>query len=160
VWPRFLPYYFVVEKEMIVDLLERAKMLADLVETEASASEVPVTVCVIDIHGNVVLKYRMNGAPAFSIEIAERKAYTSALVGIRTADLLPLVQPGQELFSLSFLAGGKFVAMGGGVPLTNDGKVFAGVGVSGGSTAGQDVAIVEAAVAKFNGHRSAYAGHR
>jgi uncharacterized protein GlcG (DUF336 family) len=132
-----------------MDLLEKAKNLADLVETEASTVKVPVTVCVMDIHGNVVLKHRMNDAPAFSMEIAERKAYTSALVGMRTADLLPLVQPGQDLYSLSFLAGGRFVAMGGGIPLGDQGKIFAGVGVSGG-TAAQDVAIVEAAVAKFN----------
>jgi uncharacterized protein GlcG (DUF336 family) len=136
-----------------MDFLESAKKLADLVEAEALASKVPVTVCVMDIHGNVILKHRMTEAPAFSIEIAERKAYTSALIGVRTADLLPLVQPGQELFSLSFLGGGRFVAMGGGVPLTDDGKVFAGVGVSGGSTAAQDIAIVEAAVAKFNRQR-------
>lgn len=132
-----------------MDLLEKAKNLADLVETEASTVKVPVTVCVMDIHGNIVLKHRMNDAPAFSMEIAERKAYTSALVGVRTADLLPLVQPGQDLYSLSFLAGGRFVAMGGGIPLGDQGKIFAGVGVSGG-TAAQDVAIIEAAVAKFN----------
>lgn len=137
-----------------MDLLGSAKKLAGLVEAEALASEVPVTVCVMDIHGNVILKHRMNDAPAFSMEIAERKAYTSALVGMRTADLLPLVQPGQELFSLSFLAGGRFVAMGGGVPLVDEGKVFAGVGVSGGTVA-QDAAIVEAAVANFNGRRPA-----
>jgi uncharacterized protein GlcG (DUF336 family) len=137
----------------MMDLLGNGKDLAALVEVEALASAVPVTVCVMDIHGNVIVKHRMNGAPAFSIEIAERKAYTCALIGMRTADLLPLVQPGQELFSLSFLAGGRFVAMGGGVPLADGGKVFAGVGVSGG-TADQDVAIVEAAVAKFNGRRS------
>jgi uncharacterized protein GlcG (DUF336 family) len=35
--------------------------------------------------------------------------------------------------------------MGGGIPLTDDGQVVAGVGVSGG-TAEQDVAIVEAAL--------------
>lgn len=132
-----------------MNLLSTAKKLADLVEAEASTTKVPVTVSVIDIHGNIVLKHRMNGAPAFSMEISERKAYTSALVGVRTADLLPLVQPGQELYSLSFLAGGRFVAMGGGIPIMDEGKVFAGVGVSGG-TAGQDMAIVEAAVAKFN----------
>jgi uncharacterized protein GlcG (DUF336 family) len=136
-----------------MDLLSIAKKLADLVEAEASATKVPVTVCVIDVHGNVVLKHRMKEAPTFSIEIAERKAYTSALVGMRTADLLPLVQPGQELFALSFLAGGRFAAMGGGIPLTDEGKVFAGVGVSGG-TATQDMAIVEAAVAKFDKCRS------
>jgi uncharacterized protein GlcG (DUF336 family) len=140
-------------EENVTDLLGNGKEIAGLVEAEALASGVPVTVCVMDIHGNVILKHRMNEAPAFSIEIAERKAYTCALIGMRTADLLPLVQPGQELFSLSFLAGGRFVAMGGGVPLADGGKVFAGVGVSGG-TADQDVAIVEAAVAKFNGRRS------
>jgi len=135
-----------------MDLLGNGKEIAGLVEAEAMAAGVPVTVCVMDIHGNVILKHRMNDAPAFSLEIAERKAYTCALIGMRTADLLPLVQPGQDLFSLSFLAGGRFVAMGGGVPLTDSGKVFAGVGVSGG-TADQDVAIVEAAVTKFNGRR-------
>jgi uncharacterized protein GlcG (DUF336 family) len=134
----------------MTDLLSNAKKLADLVETEATAAKVPVTVCVIDPHGNIVLQHRMEKAPTFSIEIAERKAYTSALVGVRTADLLPLVQPGQELYSLSFLAGGRFVAMGGGVPLSGKDGVFAGVGVSGGATAAQDVAIIEAAVAKFN----------
>jgi hypothetical protein len=40
--------------------------------------DVPVAVTVIDIHGNVVLTHRMTGAPAFSLELAERKAYTSA----------------------------------------------------------------------------------
>jgi uncharacterized protein GlcG (DUF336 family) len=47
---------------------------------------------------NVILSHRMSGAPAFSMEISERKAYPSALVGMRTVDLLPLVQPGEQLF--------------------------------------------------------------
>jgi uncharacterized protein GlcG (DUF336 family) len=64
---------------------------------------------------------------------------------MRTADLLALVQPGQPLYVLPTVAGGRFCPMGGGVPLTEDGEVFAGVGVSGG-TAEQDVAIVEAAL--------------
>jgi len=37
------------------------------------------------------------------------------------------------------------IAMGGGVPLTNEGRVIAGVGVSGGTTE-QDIVIVEAAM--------------
>ena len=83
-----------------MDLLAFAKNIADRVEAEASRAKTPVAVCVIDVHGNVVLQHRMSGAPAFSIELSERKAYTSALVGMRTADLLPLVQPGQPLFPL------------------------------------------------------------
>jgi uncharacterized protein GlcG (DUF336 family) len=128
-----------------MELLMLAKNVADRVEAEASAAEVPVAVTVIDRHGNVVLQHRMTGAPVFSIEISERKAYTSALVGIRTADVLPMVQPGQPLYSLTSLSGGRYCAIGGGVPLTDAGEVIAGVGVSGG-TAEEDVAIVEAAL--------------
>jgi uncharacterized protein GlcG (DUF336 family) len=128
-----------------MDLLAIAKNAADRVEAASRANKVPVAVCVIDVHGNLVLQHRMTGAPVFSIEISERKAYTSALVGMRTADILPLVQPGQPLFPLSTVAAGRFCAMGGGVPLTSDGQVVAGVGVSGG-TVEQDVAVVEAAL--------------
>ena len=87
----------------------------------------------------------MTGAPAFSLELSERKAYTSALVRMRTADLVPLVQPGAALYPLLAVSGGRYSAMGGGVPLTSDGQVIAGVGVSGGTTE-QDIAIVEAAM--------------
>jgi uncharacterized protein GlcG (DUF336 family) len=128
-----------------MDLLALAKDLAGRVETESAKAGVPVSVCVIDIHGNNVLLHRMNGAPAFSMEIAERKAYTSALVGIRTTELFPMVQPGQPLFPLATVSGGKYCAMGGGIPIKKEGAVIAGIGVSGG-TVDQDVSIVEAAM--------------
>src|SRR5580704_9746250 len=124
-----------------MDLLITAKEIADRVEAESLKQDVPVAVTVIDIHGNVVLVHRMTGAPAFSLEISERKAYTSALVGMRTADLLPLVQPGQDLFPLMTVAGGRYCAMGGGAPLSREGERVAGVS---GGTVEQDVAILEA----------------
>ena len=128
-----------------MDLLAFAKNIADRVEAESAHAKVPVAVCVIDVHGNIILKHRMSGAPTFSIELSERKAYTSALVGLRTAELFPLVQPGQELFPLMGLSEGRFCSMGGGAPLTSDGQMVAGVGVSGG-TVEQDVNILESAL--------------
>jgi uncharacterized protein GlcG (DUF336 family) len=128
-----------------MDLLAFAKNIADRVEAQSSRSKVPVAVCVIDIHGNIVLKHRMNGAPVFSLDISERKAYTSALVGLRTADISPLVQPGQPLFALMGLSDGRYCSMGGGAPLKIEDQLVAGVGVSGG-TVDQDVAILEAAL--------------
>lgn len=128
-----------------MDLLTTAKALAERVEAEATQAKVSVAVCVIDRHGNMVLQHRMDGAPGFAVEISERKAFTSAHVGLRTAEIEPLVQPGQPLFSLLAVAGGRYCAMGGGVPLTSEGHVIAGVGVSGG-TVEQDIAIVEAAL--------------
>ena len=130
---------------MTTDLLTIAKGIADRAEAESARENVPVAVIVIDTHGNVVLTHRMSGAPAFSLELAERKAYTSAVVGMRTADLVPLVQPGAELYPLLAVSGGRYSAIGGGVPVTNEDQVIAGVGVSGG-TVEQDTAIVEAAM--------------
>jgi uncharacterized protein GlcG (DUF336 family) len=124
-----------------MDLLAVAKKVADRVEAEALRARVPVAVCVIDVHGNVILHHRMSGAPVFSIGLSERKAYTSALVGMRTADLLPMVQPGQALFPL--MSQGRYCAMGGGAPLAHEGQLAGGVGVSGGAVE-QDVAILEA----------------
>ena len=128
-----------------MDLLLLAKELAGRVEAEATKAKVPGSVSVIDIHGNIVLIHRMNGAPAFSMEISERKAYTSALVGLRTAEILPMTQPGQLLFPLATVAGGRYCAMGGGVPVNREGALVAGIGVSGG-TVEQDISIVEAAL--------------
>jgi uncharacterized protein GlcG (DUF336 family)/catechol 2,3-dioxygenase-like lactoylglutathione lyase family enzyme len=130
-----------------MDLLAFAKNIAEQIEAQSGRAKVPVAVSIVDIHGNTVLQHRMNGAPAFSIEISERKAYTSALVGLRTLDLFPLVQPGQELFHLMGLSGGRFCSMGGGAPLASGGERVAGVGVSGG-TVEQDVNILESALRK------------
>src|SRR3954453_15763993 len=70
-----------------MDLLTIAKDVADRVEAETLTQDLPVAVALTYIHRILVLTHRMSGAPAFSLELAERKAYTSALVGMRTADL-------------------------------------------------------------------------
>jgi len=59
-----------------MDLLTLAKNIAQRVEAQATQAKVPVAVCVVDVHGNVVLQHRMPGAPLFSLELSERKAYT------------------------------------------------------------------------------------
>ena len=128
-----------------MDLLTLAKNVAQRVEAQATQAKVPVAVCVVDVHGNVVLQHRMPGAPLFSLDLSEREAYTSALVRLRTADLVPLVQPGQPLYPLIMVSEGRYSAMGGGVPLASEGEVVAGVGVSGGTTE-QDIDIVETAM--------------
>jgi uncharacterized protein GlcG (DUF336 family) len=126
-------------------LFETAKLLAQLSEERASKMNVPITISVIDVHGNLVLKHRMTGAPLISIEMSERKAYTSALTFMATKDVTPLAQPGQRMHTITDFAGGRFVAFGGGVPLVENGQVIGGVGVSGGTTE-EDLEIVEGAL--------------
>jgi len=132
-----------------MNLLETAKRLAELAEEEAQRMNVPITISVVDIHGNIVLKHRMSGALLISIEMSERKAYTSASLHMRTEKMTPLVQPGQPLYTLTSTAGGRYVALGGGVPLRDGEEFVAGVGVSGGTTE-QDTIIVEAAFRRLD----------
>ena len=54
-------------------------------------------------------------------------------------------KPGQPLYPFSMMSGGRYTALGGGVPLTSQNSVVAGVGVRGG-TADHEMAIVEAAL--------------
>lgn len=128
-----------------MDLLAYAKKIAGKIEAQSARAGVPVAVSIIDVHGNIILKHRMNSAPVFAADLSERKAYTSALVGLRTADLDPLVQPGQSLYALMGVSGGRYCSMGGGAPLTFAGQRIAGVGVSGG-TVEQDIDILESAL--------------
>lgn len=134
---------------IFMNLLETAKRLAELAEEEARRMNVPITISVVDIHGNIVLKHRMPGALLISIEMSERKAYTSASLHMRTEKMTSLVQPGQPLYALTSTAGGRYVALGGGVPLRDGEEFVAGVGVSGGTTE-QDIVIVEAACRRLD----------
>ena len=121
-----------------MNLLKLAQRLANLVEAEASRVPLPVTFCAVDMHGNVILKQRMDGAKLVSIEMSERKAYTAVAIDMKTEDMTALAVPGGALYTFPNVAGGRHTVFGGGVPLHIDGA-FIGIGVSGGTTE-QDIA--------------------
>jgi uncharacterized protein GlcG (DUF336 family) len=125
--------------------LAEARALLDAGLAEADAIGQPMNVAVVDAGGHLLAFARQDGAIRASIDIAQRKAVTSILMEASTVDLMPLVQPGAELYGLEQTAGGM-VVFGGGVPVRRDGELIGAVGVSAGSVE-QDVRVAEAAVA-------------
>jgi uncharacterized protein GlcG (DUF336 family) len=117
--------------------------LFDQAEKRAEELDVASVVAAVDPHGNLVLLMRMEGAPEFAIHMATRKAYTAISMGLETAALTPLVQPGQPLFGLIEASGGRLLPFGGGAVVTLEDGSSLGVGVSGGTTE-QDVAVLKA----------------
>lgn len=114
---------------------------------KAEAIGVPMVLSVVDQNGDVIETRRMENALIVSITLAPHKAYSAATVRIPTVDLAKLSQPGQPLFGIDVNVP-KLTLVGGGIPLTKDGKCVGAVGVSGGSVE-EDVAVAQAMVDAF-----------
>jgi uncharacterized protein GlcG (DUF336 family) len=98
---------------------------------EAAATGQPVSIAVVDESGALLAFRRMDGARAYTVDLATQKARTSAMVGVPTA----MVQA----------AGGRDVTAGG-LPVVSQTECVGAVGISG-SKVEDDVRIASAAIA-------------
>lgn len=128
-------------------LTEAEKALAAGLEKATEIGQ-PMNIAVVDAGGHLVAFARQDGAIRASIDISQRKALTSILMNAPTGALMPLVQPGAELYGLEQTSGGM-VIFGGGIPVHRDGELVGAVGVSAGSVE-QDTIVAEAAVAAIS----------
>jgi uncharacterized protein GlcG (DUF336 family) len=113
---------------------------------KASEIGVSMDIAIVDESGNLLVFERMDDALIGSIQIAIDKAYTSAVLGIPTADEGKLAQPGQPEYGINTLSGGRITILGGGVPIIYKNKVVGAIGCSSG-TVDQDSTVAEAGVA-------------
>jgi cob(I)alamin adenosyltransferase len=107
----------------------------------------PMVLTVVDQNGDVIESRRMDDALIVSVTLAPHKAYTAATVRLATHELAKVAQPGESLYSIDVNLP-KITLVGGGFPLSKDGKVVGAVGVSGGSVE-QDIAVAEAMVKAY-----------
>ena len=128
--------------------LADAKKMIEAGEKKAAEIGQPMNIAVADAGGNLVAHVRMDGAWIGSIDISQKKAYTSRAFDIATKDLAEHSQSGDQFFGIHASNNGKIMIFAGGVPLKKDGQVVGAVGVSGGSGE-QDHAVAEAAAAAF-----------
>ncbi|MDR6670073.1 heme-binding protein [Rhizobium sp. 1399] len=131
-----------------LDLAAARRMIA-AAETRAGETGVRATIAILDGGGDLLAMIRMDGAWPGGFDLALGKATTARSFHAPSSAFVPLIQPGQPLFSVSNVGGGRYVILGGGFPVELDGNVIGAIGVSGGSVE-QDIAIAEAALAAFN----------
>lgn len=93
---------------------------------------VRVNVAVADSGGNLAAFLRMPGAFLHSIDIAIDKAYTSAGFGFPTAQWPAIFRDDADMRT-AFPVRPRLVAIGGGLPIVEDGTCIGGIGVSGAS---------------------------
>ena len=107
-----------------------------------------MNIAVADEGGNLVAHVRMDNAWIGSIDIAQKKAFTSRAFDISTKDLATHSQSGGQFFGIHASNNGKIMIFAGGIPLKKEGRVVGAIGVSGGSGE-QDHAVAEAGAKAF-----------
>src|SRR6266446_5857612 len=128
--------------------LDDARRVIDAAEKKAKEIGLPMNIAVADEGGNLVAHVRMDNAWIGSIDIAQKKAFTSRAFDIATKDLAAHSQSGGQFFGIHASNNGKIMIFAGGIPLTKAGKVVGAIGVSGGS-GDQDHAVAAAGAEAF-----------
>jgi uncharacterized protein GlcG (DUF336 family) len=129
--------------------LEEARTAIAAATAKALELGQPMNIAV-NCSGNHLLAFeRMHGAWLGSVDIAQKKAWTSRAFDISTKDLGDNSQPTQQFFGINASNDGKVMIFAGGLPILRGGKVIGSIGVSGGSGT-QDHAVAEAGVAALH----------
>src|SRR5580693_3648140 len=128
--------------------LADARRVIAAAEKKAGEIGQPMNIAVADGGGNIVAHVRMDNAWIGSIDISQKKAYTSRAFDIATKDLAEHSQSGQQFFGIHASNNGKIMIFAGGIPIKRGGEVVGAIGVSGGSGK-DDHAVAEAGAAAF-----------
>ena len=106
--------------------VDDAERVLDASFAAARAAGVAVTIAIVDGGGTLLALRRMNGARAYTADLATRKARTAAAIGVGTAVLASLYKdkaPPAEMMTLP-----------GGVPVLSDKLTAGAIGISGATT--------------------------
>ena len=128
--------------------LEDARNIIRAGQKKADEIGVPMNIAVVDAGANLVAFERQAGAWIGSIDIAQKKAFTSRAFDIETKALGENSQSGDQFFGIHASNNGKVMIFAGGIPIKKDGKVVGAIGISGGSGE-QDHAVAEAGAKAF-----------
>jgi glc operon protein GlcG len=125
--------------------LEDAQRIVAAAMAHAEARRWPVSICVCDDGGHILLLQRADGAAPFTARMAIAKG-TSAALGRRESKAFEdSINQGRTAFVTAPLEG----MLEGGVPVTVDGHVIGAVGVSGVKSS-EDAEIARAGIGALN----------
>jgi uncharacterized protein GlcG (DUF336 family) len=124
--------------------MEQARKAAAAAEAEARKNGWPMAIAITDTAGQLVYFVRMDNTQTASVQIAQDKSVSSAMYRRPTKAFQDGVAGGGAGLRFLNLRGASTVE--GGLPLTVDGKIIGGIGVSG-MASDQDGAVAAAGVA-------------
>jgi len=128
-----------------------ARILIEGAACKADEIGVPMCIAITDESGNLIAFERMDGGKVHSTTIAQDKAFTAASARKGTHEYNQACVPGNDnhLFGIHTALGGRLCIVGGGLPISINGEVVGGIGISSG-TPQQDMACAQAGIDHFN----------
>jgi len=130
-------------------LFELGRRFLDAGLKKANELGVKVSIAVVDVHGDLIILERMQGAVSLSPKIANGKASAAAIFMRPTAEFEPRIQQNSAFWAgVSSMTSGALLFGRGGVPLKKDGEFVGAIGVSG-ATSEQDEMIAHSAAAEL-----------
>jgi len=125
-----------------------AAVLIEGARARANAIGIPMCIAVVDESGNMIAFERMDGGKVTSITIAQDKAFTAAAARKATHEYNAACVPGNLVFGIHTMLGGRLSVVGGGLPVVVEGDVVGGIGLSSG-TPQQDMDCAQAGIDHF-----------
>lgn len=125
--------------------IDEANILIDGARDKATEIGIPMCIAIVDESGNPIAFERMDGGKVTSITIAQDKAFTAAGARKATHEYNAACQPGNLVFGIHTAIGGRLCVVGGGLPVTVNGEVVGGIGLSSG-TPQQDMECAQAGI--------------
>ena len=114
--------------------LQGARLIMAAAARKATSIGVPMDIAVVDDAGHLLVFNRMDGAKLSSIDIAVSKAWTAACARRATHEYAEIAGPGKPAFGIHVSNHGRFMIVGGGLPIFVDGRIVGGIGCSSGTT--------------------------
>ncbi len=133
--------------------LQGARLIMAAAARKAATIGVPMDIAVVDDGGHLLVFNRMDGAKLSSIDISVSKAWTAACARRATHEYAEIASPGKPAYGIHVSNSGRFMIVGGGLPISLDGHVVGGIGCSSG-TVHQDREVAMAGVQALLARRS------
>jgi uncharacterized protein GlcG (DUF336 family) len=113
--------------------LADARLVLEGAEARAREIGVDMDIAVVDDGGHLLAFIRMDRARVTSIDVSINKAFTAACARRGTHEYAAIAGAGGPAFGMHVSNGGRFMIVGGGLPIFVNGLIAGGVGCSSGS---------------------------
>lgn len=128
---------------------ELARRLIVAAEQKAQEMGQAFVIAVVDESGVLKAFSRMDNAPLLSVKIAQDKAYTAIGFGMSTDQWHEFIKNDPPLAVGAVGGIERLIVFGGGYPITINGQIIGGIGVSGGHYT-QDMEVAKAGLAALS----------